>query len=82
MCIRDSSSILTEDAAETVRKHIESAADVEVHLGTSVKEFRGDTAVLDDGEEIGFDVLVLAVGVRANTSLLAAAGAKLSLIHI
>lgn len=70
------SSILTEDAAETVRKHIESAADVEVHLGTSVKEFRGDTAVLDDGEEIGFDVLVLAVGVRANTSLLAAAGAK------
>ena len=70
------SSILTEDAAETVRAHIESAADVEFHLGTSVKEFRGDTAVLDDGEEIGFDVLVLAVGVRANTSLLAAAGAK------
>ena len=70
------SSILTEDAAETVRAHIESAADVKFHLGTSVKEFRGDTAVLDDGEEIGFDVLVLAVGVRANTSLLAAAGAK------
>ena len=70
------SSILTEDAAETVRAHIESAADVKFHLGTSVKEFRGDTAILDDGEEIGFDVLVLAVGVRANTSLLAAAGAK------
>ena len=70
------SSILTEDTAETVRAHIESAADVKFHLGMSVKEFRGDTAILDGGEEIGFDVLVLAVGVRANTSLLAAAGAK------
>jgi len=52
-----------------VQSHIESKG-VEFRLAASVKKFAGNTATLESGESIGFDVLVLAVGVRPNTALL------------
>ncbi|MDR0331747.1 MAG: FAD-dependent oxidoreductase [Chitinispirillales bacterium] len=63
------SSILNDDGAKIVQNHIESRG-VEFRLAASVKRFEKDTAILDSGETIGFDILVLAVGVRPNTSLL------------
>jgi len=63
------SSILDDDGAKMVQSHIESRG-IEFKLGASAKKFEGNTAVLESGERIGFDVLVLAVGVRPNTALL------------
>ena len=63
------SSILDEGGAKLVQKHLESKG-VEFRLSDSVKRFEGNSAVLASGETIGFDILVLAVGVRPNTALL------------
>jgi len=63
------SSILDDDGAKVVQSHIESKG-VEFKLAASVKKFEADTAILESGEKIGFDILVLAVGVRPNTALL------------
>ena len=63
------SSILDEGGAELVQGHLESKG-IEFRLSGSVKRFDRNTAVLESGEEIAFDILVLAVGVRANTALL------------
>jgi NAD(P)H-nitrite reductase large subunit len=63
------SSILDEDGAKMVQNHIESKG-IEFKLSASVKRFEEKTALLDNGEKIEFDILVLAVGVRPNTSLL------------
>lgn len=63
------SSILDENGAKMVQSHIESQG-VKFKLSSSVKRFEGKTALLDTGEKIDFDLLVLAVGVRPNTSLL------------
>jgi NAD(P)H-nitrite reductase large subunit len=63
------SSILDEEGAKIVQRHLESKG-VEFALARSVKRFDGNSATFDNGEAIAFDVLVLAVGVRANTALL------------
>jgi len=63
------SSILDEDGAMLVQRHFESKG-VEFKLSRSAKRFEQNAALLDDGERIEFDILVLAVGVRPNTSLL------------
>jgi NAD(P)H-nitrite reductase large subunit len=63
------SSILDDDGAKVVQSHIESKG-VEFKLAASVKKFAGNTATLESGESISFDILVLAVGVRPNTALL------------
>jgi len=63
------SSILDDDGAKIVQNHLESKG-VEFRLAASVKNFKQKTAVLESGESIDFDVLVLAVGVRPNTALL------------
>jgi len=63
------SSILDEDGAKIVQKHIESKG-VEFKLSANVKSFKNNTAFLETGETVDFDVLVLAVGVKANTALL------------
>jgi len=63
------SSILDDDGAKVVQSHIESKG-IEFKLAASVKKFEKDTAIMESGEKINFDVLVLAVGVRPNTSLL------------
>ncbi|MCL2080725.1 MAG: FAD-dependent oxidoreductase [Oscillospiraceae bacterium] len=63
------SSILDEGGAKPVQRHLENKG-IEFRLSCGVESFDGDTALLDSGETVGFDILVLAVGVRPNTSLL------------
>ncbi|MBR6420101.1 MAG: NAD(P)/FAD-dependent oxidoreductase [Oscillospiraceae bacterium] len=67
------SSILDDKCAVMMQKHLE-ANGIRFLLGTSAKEFRGSKAVMQSGETVDFDVLVLAVGVRANTALVKNAG--------
>jgi NAD(P)H-nitrite reductase large subunit len=63
------SSILDDEGAKIVQSHLESQG-VEFKLAASVKNFKNNTASLESGETIDFDILVLAVGVRPNTALL------------
>jgi len=63
------SSILDEEGAKLVQNHLESK-DVEFRLSANIKNFKPNSAVMDNGETIDFDILVLAVGVRPNTALL------------
>lgn len=65
------SSILDDDASAMVQAHLE-ANGLQFHLGESVQRFQGNTATLTGGETLAFDILVLAVGVRANTALVKA----------
>ncbi len=70
-------SILDEDASAIMQKHIESKG-VKFILGTSVKEFSEKSALLNNGETVEFDMVILAVGVRPNTELIAEAGGKVN----
>jgi NAD(P)H-nitrite reductase large subunit len=63
------SSILDEGGAKIVQSHIENKG-VDFKLGASVKRFENNAAILENGEKMNFDILVLAVGVRPNTQLL------------
>jgi NAD(P)H-nitrite reductase large subunit len=63
------SSILDDDGAKLVQTYLEGKG-ITFKLSASVKRFERDTAILEDGEKLCFDILVLAVGVRPNTSLL------------
>jgi len=63
------SSILDDDGAKVVQTHIESKG-IEFRLSANVVKFEGNTAILESGEKLIFDLLVLAVGVRPNTALL------------
>ncbi|MGN0575591.1 MAG: NAD(P)/FAD-dependent oxidoreductase [Ruminococcus sp.] len=66
-------SILDEKGSELVQKFLEDKG-IEFRLGTSASSFDGNKAVLTNGDEIEFDVLVVAVGVRPNTELVSEAG--------
>lgn len=66
-------SILDEEASAIMQKHIETKG-VRFILGTSVKEFSENSALLNNGEKVKFDMVILAVGVRPNTELIAEAG--------
>ncbi len=70
-------SILDEAGSEMMQKHIEEQG-VKFILGNSVAQFHADTAELKNGETVGFDILVLAVGVRPNTGLAAEIGCKVN----
>ena len=67
------SSILDDKCAAMMQKHLEENG-IDFILGTSAKEFQGGHAVMQNGAKTDFDVLVLAVGVRANTALVKNAG--------
>ena len=69
------SSILDRDAAAIVEAHLREHG-LSFHLSDSVEEFEGGTARLKSGGEIPFDVLVTAVGVKANISLASDAGGE------
>lgn len=69
------SSILDDDGASVVRGHIESRG-VKFILGDCVSSYEGGTARLKSGISVDFDILVTAVGVRANTSLVRDAGGQ------
>jgi NAD(P)H-nitrite reductase large subunit len=63
------SSILDDEGAKLVQNHLESKG-VKFKLSANVKNIRFNTATLESGETIDFDILVLAVGVKPNTALL------------
>lgn len=63
------SSILDEGSAKLLQSHLESKG-INFRLGCGIKRFEENTAILDGGEKLGFDILVIATGVRPNTSLL------------
>ena len=64
---------LPEEPAAIVQRQIERAG-VRFHLNDSVARFEPGLAHLTSGGEVPFDVLVLCVGVRANTALAQSAG--------
>ena len=70
-------SILDNEASAIMQKHIESKG-VKFILGTSVKEFSENSATLTNGENVPFDMVILAVGVRPNTELVSEAGGKVN----
>ena len=63
------SSILDDEGAKLVQSHLESK-NLVFRLSANIKSFKPNAAVLESGETIEFDILVLAVGVRPNTALL------------
>ncbi len=67
------SSILQPESAEIVEQHLEEKG-VRLMLGDSAKEFHGSHALMNSGETVEFDLLVLAIGVRPNTGLIKDAG--------
>ena len=66
-------SILDIRAGQKMQKHIEEQG-VRFILGTSVDEFSEHSAKLKNGATVNFDMLIMAVGVRPNTELIADAG--------
>ncbi len=62
------SSILDDVCAARMQAHLE-AQGMRFLLGDTAARFDADTAYMKSGETVPFDVLVLAVGVRANTAL-------------
>ena len=70
------STVLPQEPAAIVQKHIERAG-VRFHLGQSVTRFERNVAHLSGGDTLAFDVLVMAVGVRASTQLAQTAGLAL-----
>lgn len=67
------SSILDDAASEMIigklKKH-----GIEFKLGTSVDKFDKNSAFLKNGETVNFDILIIAVGVKPNVSLVKEAG--------
>ena len=66
-------SILDADAAAIVQRHLEGYGMRFLLADTAVK-FDGHTACMRSGQTVDFDILVTAVGVRPNVSLLKDAG--------
>ena len=71
------SSILDNECAAVMQKHLEKHG-ISFLLSDSVAKFETDKAVMKSGKTVEFDVLVLAVGVRANTQLAKDAGAEVN----
>lgn len=69
------SSILDEDGSEIIKRHLEKN-NIRFYLDHQITRLDENIAILDDNTEIPFDVLVLAVGVRPNISLLKDIGGK------
>ena len=71
------SSILDNECASIMQKHLETNG-ISFLLSDSAERFDGNTAFMKSGKTVSFDVLVLAVGVRANTSLVEDAGGEVN----
>ena len=67
------SSILDADCAAIVQQHLEESG-IEFLLADTAVRFEKNTAFMKSGRTVEFDLLVLAVGVRANTALVKDAG--------
>lgn len=71
------SSIFDNDCAKMMQDKLEEHG-MEFLLSDSVAEFKGNTAVMQSGKEVEFDILVLAIGVRANSGIAKEAGAEVN----
>ena len=71
------SSILDADCAAIMQKHLEQNG-INFMLNDSAISFDKNTAFMKSGKTVCFDVLVLAVGVRANTSLIKGIGGEVN----
>lgn len=71
------SSILDEETAPVMQSHIEENG-IKFMLGDTVERFKGNKAFMKSGKTVEFDVLVTAVGVRPNTSLVSEAGGSVN----
>ncbi len=71
------SSILDSDGAALMQAHLESHG-IRFLLSDTAVRFDGSTAIMRSGAEVSFDVLVLAVGVRANTQLIREIGGEVN----
>ena len=71
------SSILDSDCAEIIQKHLENYG-IRFMLSDTALSFNKNSAKMKSGKQIDFDVLVLAVGVRANTSLIKDIGGEVN----
>ena len=69
------SSILDTECAALMQRHLEKNG-MRFLLGDSVARFETNKAFMKSGAEVDFDVLVLAVGVRANIGLVKDAGGE------
>ncbi len=69
------SSILDDKCASYMQKVLEEQG-VSFILGDSVSSFDKNTATFNSGKVVDFDLLILAVGVRANISLVKDAGGE------
>jgi len=71
------SSILDDGGSDVIRCHLE-AMGIKFYLNSQVTKFESNYACLDSGDKIYFDVLVLAVGVRPNISLIKDIGGRVN----
>ena len=71
------SSILDDDCAAIVQKHLEDNG-LKFLLSDSVTKFEKNTAYMKSGKTVDFDILVLAVGVRANSEIIKEAGGEVN----
>ena len=71
------SSILDTECAAVVQKHLETNG-ISFMLGDTVQRFEENRAFMKSGASVDFDLLVLAVGVRANTELVKNAGGEVN----
>lgn len=62
------SSILDDECASVMQKHLEKH-NIEFMLSDTAVKFDKNTAEMKSGKKVDFDILVLAVGVRANTEM-------------
>lgn len=69
------SSILDSECAAIMQSHLEKNG-IQFCLSDTAVRFCENTAEMKSGKTVDFDVLVLAVGVRANTSLIKEAGGE------
>lgn len=71
------SSILDSECSELMSRNLEEHG-ISLMLGDTAVRFDKNTAYMKSGSEVDFDVLVLAVGVRANISLVKDAGGEVN----
>ena len=71
------SSILDDACAAMMQERLE-ANGIRLMLGDTVAEFKGGHAMMKSGAMVDFDVLVMAVGVRANTALVKDIGGEVN----
>ena len=71
------SSILDDECASIMQAHLE-ANGIRFMLEDSVASFKKNKAVMQSGKEVDFDILVLAIGVRANTKLVSEIGGEVN----